>query len=92
MRPEFTSRGLAWIEAFDKIQLVTILETMRSLDLFSDNSIGHYYSIVIRNKVAAILAPAADETGVRKRRAAVKSARPRRSADQPARRMAYHAR
>jgi hypothetical protein len=61
---------------------------MRGLDLFSEKSIGHYCSIAIRNKVAAILAAAADDTGVRKQRAAVRSRRPRRPADQPAQRMA----
>jgi hypothetical protein len=57
MRPEWTKKGLAWIEAFDRIPLVTILETMRSLDLFSEQSIGRYFSISIRNKLWAILEP-----------------------------------
>jgi hypothetical protein len=59
MRPEWTGKGLAWIEAFDKIPLTLILQAMRSLDLFSEKSIGHYYAIAIQNKVAAILEPAA---------------------------------
>jgi hypothetical protein len=57
MRPEWTGLGLKWIESFDKIPLSAILQTMRSLDLFSEHSIGHYFSIVIRNKVWAILEP-----------------------------------
>jgi hypothetical protein len=31
---------------------------MRGLDLFSENSLAHYYSIAIRNKLAKILGPA----------------------------------
>jgi hypothetical protein len=58
MRPEWTSRGLVWIETFDKIPLLSILETMRSRDLFSENTIGSYLAIAIRNKVAAIMEPA----------------------------------
>jgi len=57
------------------------------LDIFSEKSLGHHYSIAIRNKVAAILARA-DAIGIRKCRAAVKSGRPSRSIDQPALRMA----
>jgi hypothetical protein len=59
LRPEWTSRGLELIEAFDKIPLVSLLETMRSLDLFSEKSIGHYYGIALRNKLAKILKPSA---------------------------------
>jgi hypothetical protein len=55
--PELTNRGLQLIEAFDRIPLVSILETMRSLDVFGANSLGHYYSIAIRNKLAAIMQP-----------------------------------
>jgi hypothetical protein len=58
MRPEWTELGLRWIEAFDKIPLMAILQTMRGLDLFSERSLGCYYSIALRNKLAAILEPA----------------------------------
>jgi hypothetical protein len=58
MRPEWTGLGLKWIEAFDHIPLTAILETMRSLDLFSQQNIGHYLSIALRNKLARILEPA----------------------------------
>jgi hypothetical protein len=57
LTPELTNRGLELIEAFDRISLLGVLETMRGLDLFSEKSIGHYYSIAIRNKLAAILEP-----------------------------------
>jgi hypothetical protein len=86
--PELTDRGLELIEAFDRINLVAILETMRSLDFFSENSIGHYLGLSLRNKLAAILKPA-DVVEVCKPRAVVKkSRRPQRPADQPAQRMA----
>jgi hypothetical protein len=52
---ELTNRGLQLIEAFDKIPLVSILETMRGLDLFREESLSYYLSIVVRNKLAAIL-------------------------------------
>jgi hypothetical protein len=58
LEPKFIDRGVALIEAFDKIPLVEILQTMRGLDLFSENSLAHYYSIAIRNKLAKILGPA----------------------------------
>jgi hypothetical protein len=58
LTPELTNRGLNVIEAFDRIPLVPILETMRGLDLFGENSLGYYYSIAIRNKLAAIMEPA----------------------------------
>ena len=57
MRPEWTAKGLAWIEAFDQIPLESILQTMRDLDLFAEASLGHYLGIAIRNKLAAIFEP-----------------------------------
>jgi hypothetical protein len=54
MLPAWT-KGIAWLEAFDKIPLRSILETMRGLDLFGENALGHYYQIALRNKLAQIL-------------------------------------
>ena len=71
MRPEWTNRGLAWIEAFDRVPLTSILQTMRGLDLFSEQSLAHYLSLVLRNKLTAILNPAEAQVG-NPRRAAVK--------------------
>ncbi len=51
------TRGSSLIEAFDQVPMTTLLRTMRGLDLFSENSIGHYYSIALRNKLSAILEP-----------------------------------
>jgi hypothetical protein len=59
LTPELTDRGLQLIEAFDQIPLVSLLESMRGLDLFSEKSIGHYYGIALRNKLAKILKPSA---------------------------------
>src|SRR5450631_2566722 len=61
MDPQWTRTGLRWLEAFDRIPLMSILQTMRELDLFSDDSLGHYFSIAIRNKVSAILEPVGRE-------------------------------
>jgi hypothetical protein len=36
---DWTEKGLAWIEAFDSISLIGIVETMRSLDLFRESSL-----------------------------------------------------
>jgi hypothetical protein len=68
--PELTDRGLALIEAFDRIPLVSILQTMRGLDLFSEQSIGRYYSIAIRNKLWAILEPSVSKPAPAKRKPA----------------------
>jgi hypothetical protein len=58
LEPEFTCRDLQLAEAFDRVPLLGILQTIRSLEIFSEESIGHYYAIAIRNKVAGILGPA----------------------------------
>jgi hypothetical protein len=58
MRPEWTEKGLAWIESFDRIRLTDILHTMRGIDLFSEQNLPHYLSTVLHNKLCKILAPA----------------------------------
>lgn len=55
---------------------------MRSLNLFSESSIGHYLGISLRNKLAAMLEPA-DAVS----KPAVKSGRRKRPAEQPAQRI-----
>lgn len=57
MRPEWISRGLAFIEAFDKLPLMKIVETMRGLDLFSEKSLSNYLGMVLRNKLEPMFAP-----------------------------------
>jgi hypothetical protein len=81
--------GLAWIEAFDQVKLTTLLADMRDLDLFSEQSIGHYFSIALRNKLWAIFGPdVAKPAPVRAAKGVKRKAQPKRPADQPARRMA----
>jgi hypothetical protein len=41
------------------VPVVATLQSMRSLDLFSEKSIRHYLGIILRNKLAAILKLAA---------------------------------
>jgi hypothetical protein len=53
MRPEWTKKGLAWIEAFDRIPLVSLLQTMR--DLFGEKDARQHLETVIRRKLYAIL-------------------------------------
>jgi hypothetical protein len=89
MRPEWTGLGLKWIESFDKIPLRAILETMRSLDLFSETSLGHYLSIALRNKLFNILGPAAMPNPAKPVKAKARPKPPaRRATDQPAERVA----
>jgi hypothetical protein len=63
--------------------LVSLLETMRGLNLFSEKSIGNYLGISLRNKLAAAFAPA--DVVVVKPPAAPRRKRP---SDQPTPRMA----
>jgi hypothetical protein len=55
---EWPNRGLAWIEAFDEIPLMALLQTMRDLDLFQPTSLGHYLFMVLRNRLAKVFEPA----------------------------------
>ena len=55
--PEFAQHGMALLDAIDQIKLTQLLATMRSLDIFSEASIGCYLSTAIRNKVWRILGP-----------------------------------
>ena len=50
MRPEWTNKGLAWIETFDRIPLRAILETLRGLE-FSEGEIRQHYSVCLRRKL-----------------------------------------
>jgi hypothetical protein len=57
MRPEWTNLGLRWIEAFDQVPLLEILQTMRSLDLFREQSLSRYLSMILHNKLTKIWGP-----------------------------------
>ena len=89
MVPQWTNLGLAWIEAFDELKLTDILQTMRSLDLFSERLIGRYFSIALKNKLFKILGPAAAAEPAKPPKAKARPKLPkRRPANQPAARMA----
>jgi hypothetical protein len=56
---QWTGRGLARIEAFDSIPLLTIVETMRGLNLFKESSLSHYLFMVLSNRLRKIMEPPA---------------------------------
>jgi hypothetical protein len=55
--PEWANRGLAWIEAFDNVPLMAVLQTMVDLDLFRPSTIGHYLFMVLRRRLAKVFEP-----------------------------------
>ena len=54
---DWTNKGLAWIEAFDSLPLLQIVETMRGLNLFKEESLAHYLSMVLSNKLLKLFNP-----------------------------------
>jgi hypothetical protein len=54
-RPEWPDRGLAWIAAFDAIPLLQIVETMRGLEIFREESIGTYLAASLESRLAKFL-------------------------------------
>ncbi|MBR1212063.1 hypothetical protein [Bradyrhizobium sp. JYMT SZCCT0180] len=50
-RRDWTDKGLAWIEAFDSIPLLAIVETMRGLDLFHETSLARYMAVSLSNRL-----------------------------------------
>jgi hypothetical protein len=56
MRPEWTGRGLQWIEAFDQIPLVDILTKLRDLDLFPEKELEQHYAMGIQRRLWRITA------------------------------------
>jgi hypothetical protein len=57
MRPEWTGRGLQWIEAFDQIPLVDILTKLRDLDLFPEKELEHHYAVGIQRRLWRFFGP-----------------------------------
>jgi hypothetical protein len=57
LRPEWTSKGLAFIEAFDQIPLVDILSKLRDLDLFPENELQRHYASGIQRRLWRIFGP-----------------------------------
>ena len=56
MRPLWTT-GIRWLEAFDRIPLLSILGTMRSLELFRESSLGEYLGVSIQNRLWKAFGP-----------------------------------
>lgn len=57
-RPDWPERGLAWIEAFDRVSLLGTLDTMRSLKCFTVREAPGFYRRSIQNQLRDILDPA----------------------------------
>jgi hypothetical protein len=56
--PEWANRGLAWIEAFDNVPLMALLQTMVDLDIFHPGTdIGHYFFMMLRNRLRKAFEP-----------------------------------
>ena len=56
--PEWANRGLAWIEAFDDVSLMALLQTMVDLDIFQPGTdIGHYFFMALRNRLRKVFEP-----------------------------------
>ena len=55
MRPEWTSKGVAWIDAFDKIPLLGTLKTL--VDLFGEKAAAEHLKEVLRRKLWRIFGP-----------------------------------
>jgi hypothetical protein len=53
-KPQWADKGLAWIEAFDHLPLLQIVDAMRSLTLFKESSLGGYLANVLHNKLLSV--------------------------------------
>lgn len=67
--PKWTDKGLAWIEAFDSLDLAELVRTMRGLDLFKETSLPQYLSWVIGNKLRKIFEPSVHQPAKQKPKA-----------------------
>lgn len=57
-RPEWPEKGVAWIEAFDGISLLQLVETMRGLEIFREESLGTYLAVAIESRLLKLFAEA----------------------------------
>jgi hypothetical protein len=57
MRPEWTAKGMQWIEIFDKVPLLSTLDKMRSLELFRETSLAEYLGVSIQNRLWKAFGP-----------------------------------
>jgi hypothetical protein len=58
---------LAWIEAFDSLPLLQIVDTMRGLSLFKESSLGGYLANILHNKLAPVFEPPPETAAARPR-------------------------
>lgn len=56
--PEWPEKGVAWIEAFDGIPLLQIVETMRGLEIFREESLGTYLAMSLESRLAKLFTEA----------------------------------
>ncbi|WP_456798112.1 hypothetical protein [Bradyrhizobium sp. USDA 4473] len=56
-RPDWPAKGLAWIEAFDGIPLVGLVEAMRSLEAFEERDLAGHLQASITTKLRRALDP-----------------------------------
>ena len=57
LKPAWENLGLDLVAAFDQIPLLAIMQSMRELDLFAEDSLGRYLGMIIYNKLLKILGP-----------------------------------
>lgn len=55
-RPDWPERGSEWLEAFDRVPLVALLEVFRSLDAFTDQELEHHYMLSVGRRIGKTLA------------------------------------
>lgn len=53
-RPDWVAKGVAWIAAFDGLRLLQLVETMRGLDIFREDSIGIYLAVSIERRLSKL--------------------------------------
>ena len=54
--PEWTARGGQWLEAFDRIALLDLLQSFRDLEVFTERTIAEYYARSLGRRLAKTFA------------------------------------
>ncbi|PPQ16330.1 hypothetical protein CV770_26660 [Bradyrhizobium sp. AC87j1] len=57
-RPEWPDKGLVWIASFDRIPLLQLVDTMRGLEIFREESLGNYLAISLESRLARLFTEA----------------------------------
>ena len=83
-RPEFTRQGVAFIAAFDTIDLRSLYRTMRDLRCFTRDDVSRFLTTAIQSRLCDVLGPCESRKEIRRalyrRRGARESAAPMREA------------